>query len=633
MLRTIFAAMAAISAFVTAVSAESVTLTVTTGIFPSENSWQLQTDPGGVTVASGPSSPYSVSNNVYTETLDLAPGDYTFTMLDSFGDGMNGGTWALSFQGTTITSPANGQNFGSSESVAFTIAGTVDTMPPTATTVSLASDNVDPTLATDGDTVTLSMEFDEVLASAPTVSILGQAVTATGSGTSWTASLGITGTTANGPIGFLVSDFEDAAGNSGGPVSATTDGSSVAVDGTAPNLTIGGVPISYLPGDTFVATFTFSEPVTGFGIADIAISSGTLSGFSGSGASYSVTVIPGGTSDVTLDVATGAAQDAAGNPSDAASATSVIDSATVASEMIAEFIENRARSLVQNQPNLTGFLTGRQGAMFGADVTRGYGTLDVHTGSGGPFWFSLAGARTELDGSATDSTYALATFGAHAQINSGLLVGAMLQFDYAEEDQGDGVGVSGRGWMAGPYVVAQMGAQPLFFEGRLLYGRTDNDISPFGTFTDSFETERMLAMVALEGIYEGDSVRYFPRLQVSHVSERQEAYVDGLSNPVPAQTVRLSEVSAGINFEMPLMPEDGDHLLTWGMSGIWSRVDGDAVAAAFIDEREGGRARLDLGYRYSSGEGLSASADVFVDGVGSGEFSTYGVNLGVQFDF
>ena len=57
-----------------------------------------------------------------TETFDFGPDDYTFTILDSFGDGIGtgSGTWSLSFQGTMIVSPTNG-NFGSSESVDFTL--------------------------------------------------------------------------------------------------------------------------------------------------------------------------------------------------------------------------------------------------------------------------------------------------------------------------------------------------------------------------------------------------------------------------------------------------------------------------------------------------------------------------------
>lgn len=271
--------------------------------------------------------------------------------------------------------------------------------------------------------------------------------------------------------------------------------------------------------------------------------------------------------------------------------------------------------------------------MFSAQVTRGFGDVSVHTGNNGPIWFSLQGSRTEYDDGSGDTAFGLATIGAHAELRSSLLLGGMVQFDFAEEDQGGGVGITGRGWLAGPYVVAQLGEQPLYFEGRLLYGESRNEISPFGTFTDEFDTERLLAMVAVEGSYDTERLRYFPRLQVSHATERQLSYVDGLTNVVPEQRVSLTEVSTGVDFDMPILLDQEGHLLTWGIAGIWSSLDGDGPASSFIDETDGGRARIDLGYRYDGGNGFSASADVFADGLGAGSFRTYGIKLGMQMRF
>ena len=58
-------------------------------------------------------------------------------------------------------------------------------------------------------------------------------------------------------------------------------------DGVAPTVSISVGPLS--PSEDSSVTFTWSESVTNFDVADLSVSSGTLSGFSGSGASYSVT--------------------------------------------------------------------------------------------------------------------------------------------------------------------------------------------------------------------------------------------------------------------------------------------------------------------------------------------------------
>jgi len=65
-------------------------------------------------------------------------------------------------------------------------------------------------------------------------------------------------------------------------------------------------------------TITFSEPVTGFSVAGVTVTNGTLSAFSGSGASYSVNVTPAANGIVTVNVPAGVAVDADGNGNTAA---------------------------------------------------------------------------------------------------------------------------------------------------------------------------------------------------------------------------------------------------------------------------------------------------------------------------
>ena len=70
--------------------------------------------------------------------------------------------------------------------------------------------------------------------------------------------------------------------------------------------------------------FSFSEPVVGFTAASITVTGGTAGTLTGSGANYTLPVTPlisGNT--LTASVPANSAQDGAGNPSNAASATAV----------------------------------------------------------------------------------------------------------------------------------------------------------------------------------------------------------------------------------------------------------------------------------------------------------------------
>ena len=106
---------------------------------------------------------------------------------------------------------------------------------------------------------------------------------------------------------------EDAAGN--GNLAATRR--TVDYDLTAPTVTIAAPGAANAP---FTATFTFSEPVTGFTLADIAVGNGTASDFTGGDGdtAFTATITPAADGEVTLDVAADVAEDAAGNGNAAA---------------------------------------------------------------------------------------------------------------------------------------------------------------------------------------------------------------------------------------------------------------------------------------------------------------------------
>ena len=52
--------------------------------------------------------------------------------------------------------------------------------------------------------------------------------------------------------------------------------------------------------------------------------------------------------------------------------------------------------------------------------------------------------------------------------------------------------------MAGPYVSARLGPN-LYFTGRAAWGISENEVDPFGLYTDDFSTDRWLASAELTG--------------------------------------------------------------------------------------------------------------------------------------
>lgn len=118
-----------------------VTVDLLTDNYGSETSWQIAND-SGQTVASGEGY---ANNTQFSDTVCLNPGNYVFTLFDSYGDGIccayGNGSYQLSSDAVTL---ASGGEFGRSEATPFRL--TEPTTPPASCnqntiTITLKTDN------------------------------------------------------------------------------------------------------------------------------------------------------------------------------------------------------------------------------------------------------------------------------------------------------------------------------------------------------------------------------------------------------------------------------------------------------------------------------------------------------------
>ena len=97
----------------------------------------------------------------------------------------------------------------------------------------------------------------------------------------------------------------------------------VDADTTSPTVVISSDAGALVTGPFSIA-IAFSEPVTGFEFADLVVGNGSASALEGNSSSYSATITPAVSGAVTVDIAAGAAEDDAGNPSVAADQFSIV---------------------------------------------------------------------------------------------------------------------------------------------------------------------------------------------------------------------------------------------------------------------------------------------------------------------
>ncbi len=199
---------------------------------------------------------------------------------------------------------------GNGNTAATRLTRTYDSVRPSVTLGSAVSD------PTNASPIAVTVTFSEAVADFALGDLTvtnGSASNLTGSGTSYSVDITPAGQ------GLVSVDVDagvahDAAGNgntAASTLSRTFDSVRPLVDLT----TTAGNPTNVSP---IPVTITFSKPVSGFTEADLAASNGSLSGFAGTGSTYTVDLVPAADGPVTLDLPAGAASDDAGNTNAAA---------------------------------------------------------------------------------------------------------------------------------------------------------------------------------------------------------------------------------------------------------------------------------------------------------------------------
>ncbi|WP_449438217.1 Ig-like domain-containing protein [Pseudomonas migulae] len=228
----------------------------------------------------------SIANGTLT-SVSSSDGGITWTATFTPTAGVNDGTNVITLANTGVADLSGNTGSGTTNSGNYTI----DTVAPTATIV--VADNA----LKIGETSLVTITFSEAVTgfSNADLSIANgtlSSVSSSDGGITWTATF--TPTSAITDTGNVItldnSGVQNGSGNAG---SGTTDSNNYAIDTVRPTATIVVADSALAVGQTSVVTITFSEAVTGFTIADLTVSNGTLSNLSTSdNITYTATLTP-----------------------------------------------------------------------------------------------------------------------------------------------------------------------------------------------------------------------------------------------------------------------------------------------------------------------------------------------------
>ena len=341
--------------------------------------------------------------------------------------------------------------------------------------------------------------------------------------------------------------------------------------------------------------------------------------------------------------------------------------------LIGDYLVNRATTFMGQQPGLIPFLrqngtrANEQGG-FSVAATEGRLSAEggfVHNG----VWGEITGARVNGVSGGTD--FMLGSLGVHRRYSDNFLAGFLLQYDHANHGLAGQTGsIDGSGWMGGPYIVMRSAIQPLYLEGRLLYGQSGHEIrfmdpgAGIGMRTGLFDSRRWLAQLRVEGEIvlsanrddSGDfrdnsdgsggvnnsrggsgnsglrDLRLIPYADARWIEERATAFVTGSATgsriSVLGQKISIGEMEFGLDVEIPITVNRGALMANGGLGLVYSNLNSEYVGS---DSR--GHGRLEAGFVYDLDENTRIDLGGFYDGIGLSPYESYGLSINAELKF
>ena len=260
-------------------------------------------------------------------------------------------------------------------------------------------------------------------------------------------------------------------------------------------------------------------------------------------------------------------------------------------------------------------------------------------------WMSaeMSGVSDDRAGERAESDFGVFQIGADWALSDDMLVGAMLQYDWMDEEAREvfveagavaGAVVSGEGWMAGPYMVWRF-ADGITFDGMALYGTSSNTVNPLGLYEDAFDTDRWMLRANLTGEYsDGGPWTLRPQATLTHFEESQGAYIDTLGIAIPGQSITLGRFAAGPEVIWRHSRVNGGHFeLSTRMRAVWDYHPAELLGDA--GQLTGGESDLRADGRFGAGavfaNGAMLGLEISVAGIGDGDFEANSARINFRF--
>ncbi|MFN3661395.1 invasin domain 3-containing protein, partial [Yoonia sp.] len=232
-----------------------------------------------------------------------------------------------------------------------------------------------------------------------------------------------------------------------------------------------------------------------------------------------------------------------------------------------------------------------------------------------------------------NGSFGIFHLGGDVLINENLSFGMMASFDRARETIEEYSRVTGKGWMVGPYLAAEL-APGLYFTARVAYGRSDNsaEIDIFSNeapWSGDFTTERFLARGTVYGETSVGNVQITPAIDIAAIREKQSDYrvsngFDSLE--IAGSTTDLGRLALSSEFSITTDTSDGvtkfyaTPTLAWDFNRNFSAIGNEELHGA-----------IEVGLSNKSDDGWQGDVALRMDGIGEAGFEGYSLRIGFDY--
>ena len=333
-----------------------------------------------------------------------------------------------------------------------------------------------------------------------------------------------------------------------------------------------------------------------------------------------------------------------------------LDVAEKTEQQIQSFIDNRGRQIMVNRPNQNRRIarvngdrnlnrlsffgnSGNQGLTpVGVEVSKDRVNLSFASTSASEdplmarsdwdVWFEAS--FTKYETGFGEGRFGILHAGADYRIGQNAILGFGAQVDSVHEDViGSVATTEGVGWMVGPYYTTRIG-EALYLDASLRYGRANNEVSPLGTYTDKFSSERWLASMTLFGSIDRDTLNIRPNVSINYFEETSDPYTDSLAVSIAKSTTSLGDVEMGtrLTWNDPM----GQFSNYVEFDGIYT-FDASGKTSSASTVEDGVRGRIGLGGNALLERGGALDYGITYDGLGDSDYEAISLSLGYSMKF